>query len=179
MDYAVVLYLDMEAEHKIQAIINKVVENGVNPYMVSTKIPPHITIGAFKSTDHCSLLINRVDNDIEKFTAGQVFWASIGIFNPNVLYLAPVLNKYLQTSCEQINESLKDITEIGDNGHYLPYQWVPHTAIAVKLDDEELKNAFEIVQKEFQAFGGTANRLVLAQCNPYKEIKIWQLEVRM
>lgn len=57
----------------------------------------------------------------------------------------------------------------------MPNQWVPHTAIAVKLTPETLKEAFAIVQKKFSAFGATAERIVLARAEPYEELKSWEL----
>lgn len=36
MDYAIVLYFDEASENKIQTIINKVAENGINYYMIDS-----------------------------------------------------------------------------------------------------------------------------------------------
>lgn len=74
-----------------------------------------------------------------------------------------------------VNERLLRYAEVGNKGNYLPNQWVPHAALAVKLSPETLKVAFDAVQSEFQAFGGKADRIALAKCNPYKELKVWKL----
>lgn len=176
MDYAVVFYFDYATENKIQKLINRVANHCGNEYMIKTKIPPHVTVSAVKSDDE-NLLIYEVEKQIGSIESGDICFASIGIFNPNVIFLAPVLNEYLINSCNLLNEKLLVVSEVSDNGNYLQYQWVPHTAIATKLSKDELKKAFEIVQSEFNVFVGKTNRIALARCNPYKELKIWSLDM--
>lgn len=96
-------------------------------------------------------------------------------FQPNVIFLAPVLNDYLSDICKILNETLLKVAEIGDNGNYLPNKWVPHTAIATALTSEQLKKAFDIIIKKFSAMDGKTNRILVAQCKPYKVIKTWDL----
>ena len=103
-------------------------------------------------------------------------FANIGVFNPYVIYLGPVMNEFLQNTCRTVNESLLKHAEVGNKGNYLPNQWVPHAGIAVKLTPEALKEAFAIVQERFSAFGATAERIVLARAEPYEELKSWTLK---
>ncbi len=169
MDYAVALYFDKTTEQRIKTLIHDVATRTGNSYMMDVGIPPHLTIGMFRSDDE-----ERIKAAFERcageITCGELFWASIGIFNPHVLFLAPILNTYLQRSCEHVNGVLSQIADIGDYGHYMPYQWVPHTALAVKLTAGQLKIGFEVVQQNFTVFGGSAERLILARCNPFHEL---------
>lgn len=174
MNYAVVLYFDESTNNKIQSLINNTAANCGNEYMVKTDIPPHITISSITS-DNKDLLIEGIDAFSDRLTKGEIFWASIGVFNPNVLFLSPIMNEYLLELCKFVNRQLLKVGEAGDNGFYLPYQWMPHTTIATKLSEAELSKAFETVKNEFKGFGGIADKIALAQCNPYKEIKIWKL----
>ena len=103
-------------------------------------------------------------------------FANIGVFNPYVIYLGPVMNEFLQNTCRTVNESLLKHAEVGNKGNYLPNQWVPHAGIAVKLTPEALKEAFAIVQAKFNAFGATAERIVLAKAEPYEELCAWELK---
>ena len=86
------------------------------------------------------------------------------------------MNEFLRNTCETVNERLLKYAEVGNKGQYLPNQWVPHAAIAVKLTPDALKEAFAIVQEKFSAFGAMADRIVLARCEPYEEIKVWELK---
>lgn len=174
MQYAIVCYFDEETEKVIQKLIDRVAETSGNEYMIHAKIPPHITVCSVDSQEE-KQLISKMDDLMTNMDCGQVCWPSIGIFNPSVLFLTSVLNEYLHKLNQTINQKLMPVAKAGDNGNYLPFHWIPHTAIATRLTEEQLKKAFEVVQSEFTPFAGKINRFVLARSNPYKEVKIWEL----
>ena len=178
MDYAIALYFDKATADYFCNIINAIARSGGNNYMVDTKIPPHITISFFcaEKIEQIEKIKNELDNNLADFTAGDVIWTSLGIFVPAVIFAAPVLSEYLLNACINANKIVEPFSEVGDYGHYLPFNWVPHTALAVKLDQAGLKTAFDIASQQFNPISGRINRLVLAECNPYKEIAIWDLK---
>ena len=175
IDYAVTLEFDKETENKIQEMIDEVARATGYDYMKQSKIPPHVTVSALVSDNEAALL-SEMESIAETLNKGSVFFASIGIFNPLVIYLGPVMNEFLQDTCRTVNERLLKYAEVGNKGQYLPNQWVPHMAIAVKLTPVTLKEAFSIVQKKFSAFGATAERIVLARAEPYEELRSWELK---
>ena len=144
-------------------------------FMVHSKIPPHVTVCALVSDDEKALLLEmeKIAGSLEK---SFVWFANIGVFNPYVIYLGPVMNEFLMNTCRTVNERLLKYAQVGNRGRYLPYQWVPHAAVAVKLTPEALEKAFSLVQKKFTAFGATAQRIVFARGEPYQEIKAWELK---
>ena len=174
IDYAVTLEFDKETENKIQEMIDEVARVTGCDYMKQSKIPPHVTVSALVSDNEAALLF-EMENIAASMQKGSVFFANIGIFNPLVIYLGPVMNEFLQDTCRTVNERLLQYASVGNRGRYMPNQWVPHTAIAVKLTPETLKEAFSIVQKKFSAFEATAERIVLARAEPYEELKSWKL----
>lgn len=150
MNYAVVLYFDDITNIQIQALINNAALSCGNEYMIKTNIPPHITISSITS-DNEDLLIEEIDAFAYGLSEGEIFWTSIGTFNPCVLFLAPILNEYLLELCKLVNRQLLKVGEAGDSGFYLPYQWMPHTTIATKLSEAELSKAFETVKMSLEA----------------------------
>ncbi len=174
IDYAVTLEFNKETENKIQEMIDEVAKATGCDYMKQSKIPPHVTVSALVS-DNEAVLLSEMEDIAASMQKGSVFFANIGVFNPLVIYLGPVMNEFLQDTCRTVNERLLKYASVGNKGHYLPNQWVPHTAIAVKLTPDALKEAFIIVQERFTAFGATAERIVLARAEPYEEIKSWKL----
>ncbi len=52
-----------------------------------------------------------------------------GTFFPNVLYLSPVLNTYLQELSEKVYKELLRIADARVHKCYRPMQWVPHATI--------------------------------------------------
>lgn len=175
MDYAIVLYFDTATEEIFTQII-KAIANSVHnqnaSYMLEHKIPPHITVSFFHADDIDEVVCVLNDSHLG-FTAGDIFWGTLGTFVPNVLFAAPVLNEYLLNTCTTINKLLKNRVNL--HRFYLPYQWVPHTTLATKLNQDELIMAFDIASKHFTSFGGKSNRIALVECNPYKEVRTWDL----
>ena len=174
IDYAVTLEFDKETENKIQEMIDEVARVTGCDYMKQSKIPPHVTVSALVSDNEAALL-TEMENIAASMNEGSVFFANIGIFNPLVIYLGPVMNEFLQDTCRTVNERLLKYGEVGNRGRYMPNQWVPHAGIAVKLTPELLKEAFTIVQEKFSVFEATAERIVLARAEPYEELKSWKL----
>ena len=175
MDYAVTLEFDRETVNKIQEFIDEVAKVTGCDYMKQSKIPPHVTVSALVSDNEEALLL-EMESIAESMNRDFIWFANIGVFNPFVIYLGPVMNEFLQNICRTVNERLLQHADIGNRGRYLPNQWVPHAAIAVKLTPEALKEAFSIVQEKFSAFGATAEKIVLARAEPYEELKAWELK---
>ncbi|MBQ8632776.1 MAG: 2'-5' RNA ligase family protein [Lachnospiraceae bacterium] len=175
IDYAVTLEFDRETENKIQELIDEVAKVTGCDYMKQSKIPPHVTVSALVSDDEESLLL-EMEKIAETMNKEFLWFANIGVFNPLVIYLGPVMNEFLQNTCRTVNERLLQHAEVGNRGRYLPNQWVPHAGIAVKLTPEALKEAFAIVQEKFSAFGATVEKIVLARAEPYEELRSWNLK---
>lgn len=178
MYYAVTLEFDKETEKKIQEMIDEVARVTGCDYMKQSKIPPHVTVSGLVSDNEASLL-QEMEKIAESMTKSFVWFANIGVFNPLVIYLGPVMNEFLQNTCRVVNERLLKYADVGNKGQYLPNQWVPHAAVAVKLTPDTLKEAFTVVQEKFSAFGATAEKIVLARCEPYEELKSWELKEQM
>jgi hypothetical protein len=177
MDYALCLVFDTETEEKFSNIINAIADSGAGRYMADVKIPPHITV-AFFQTEHIGQITGMLNESITAFPAGGIVWASLGAFVPACIFAAPVMTEYLQNACINANRLVAPFSQPGDGGHYLPGQWVPHTALAVQLTTEGLKTAFDIAAQHFSFISGHATRLMLAECNPFKAVRTWDLEAK-
>ena len=175
IDYAITLEFDKETENKMQALIDEVAEATGCDYMKRAQIPPHVTVSALVS-DKEKALLAEMESIAETMKKGEVWFANIGVFNPLVIYLGPVMNAFLFNACKTVNERLLKYADVGNRGNYLPYRWVPHAAIAVKLTPDALKTAFGIVQERFTAFGATAEKIVLARAVPYEALCSWKLK---
>jgi len=174
MDYAVVLYFDKETESYFHDIIASIAHSGVSSYMIDHQIIPHITIADFH-TEKIDDIMDVLENNISDFKQGDVIWASLGSFVPRVLFAAPVMNEYLLNSCTRVNSLIKPLAPHCGNGQYLPFQWVPHTTLASRLNGDSLNTAFGVALQKFTAIKGICNKISLIQCNPVKEIKTWSL----
>jgi len=175
MDYAVTLEFDKETKNIIQEMIDEVARVTGCDCMKQSKIPPHVTVSALVG-DNEEALLSEMESVAKSLNKDFIWFANIGVFNPFVIYLGPVMNEFLQNTCSIVNERLLIHAEVGNRGRYLPNQWVPHAAVAVKLNPDTLKEAFAIVQEKFSAFEATVEKIVLARAEPYEEIKSWKLK---
>ena len=172
--YLVSLYFDDKTTIKIQNLIDKVAEKSKNKFMIDNNVPPHITIGAFE-TNNENEVIKILDKKLKNFKSGEIIFASIGVFKSSVVFLSPVLNEYLHNLSVNIYEDLKDIDNTIISKYYMPFQWMPHTTIAKKLNNEELFLAFQELEKNFNIFNGSVTKIGLSKTNPYEDIKLWDL----
>jgi hypothetical protein len=142
--------------------------------MLETKIPPHISIACF-STNLIEPIIDMISENLSTFKTGKIAWPSLGMFPPGILFAAPVLNEYLQNACIDANRLVEPLSAVGERGLYLPYNWVPHTTLACQLGENGLIKAVDAALGQFSFIAGKTNRLQLAVCNPYIEVKTWDL----
>ena len=172
--YLVSLYFDGITEGVINRQIERIAEKSGNYYMLEHMIPPHLTIASCKSIDQGKLL-EKLDMVMQMQKAGEINWVAPGSFLPHVLFLTPVLNRYLQDFCIACNDVPQDLQEEPEQNRYQPYTWLPHTTVARTLSDEQMIKGFRVLQANFRPFCGRVIKAGLAQSNPYHDIKTWRL----
>ena len=173
--YLVSLYFDKKSDARIRQYINTVAKRTGNTYMLDGKVPPHITISAFETRNE-KQVIDRLNTCMNQQQKGRVQWASVGAFFPNVIYISPVLNVYLHELSVSVYDAVKGVEDMIIRKCYQPFSWLPHTTIAKKLSQEEMRTAFMVLQESFGMFSGDVVRIGLAKTNPYEDIVTWELK---
>ena len=175
--YLVSVYFDEKTNRKIQQYIEKVAEKTGNTYMKDMEVPPHMTITAFEALDEEAAVqaLRRAAIQLER---GKVLWTAVGQFFPYVLYLTPVLNRYLHEMAVTVSEEFAKVEGVQFHTHYLPFQWQPHMTIGKKLSKEEMKIAFEVMQNSFSVTEGECIQIGLAKPNPHRDILVLDLLVK-
>lgn len=173
--YLISVYFDEKTNKIIQRHINQVAEKSGNTFMIDGNVPPHITISAFETRQE-DRIIEVLEEKMAELKQGTIQWASVGVFLPYVIYLAPVLNEYLHSLSQIIYDSIKEVEDISIRPFYRPFQWLPHTTIAKKLSKEEMTVAFQILQNSFGMFRGNVVKIGLAKTSPYRDIISWEIK---
>ena len=145
MYFAVTLEFDQESQNKMQEMIDEVARVTGCDRMKQENVPPHVTVCCLEG-DNEAVLLSEMEEIASSISKSTLRFANIGVFNPFVIYLGPIMNEFLQNTCRTVNERLLQHAEVGNKGNYLPNHWVPHAGIAVKLTSEALRVAFDIVQ---------------------------------
>lgn len=172
--YAVTLEFDKESEDKMQEMIDEVARVTGCDLMKQQNVPPHVTVCCLEG-DNDDVLLSEMEAIAATMKKSPIRFADIGVFNPFVIYLGPIMNDFLWNTCRRVNERLLQFAEVGNKGNYLPNRWVPHAGIALKLTPEALKEAFAIVQEKFRPFDAMVERIVLVKAEPYEEMWAWEL----
>ena len=173
--YLVSIYFDEETNKTINRYIQQVAKQTGNTFMLEGNVPPHITISAFESLEEDAVL-QVLEQSVKRMRGGELQWVSVGTFLPHVIFLQPVLNRYLHQLQEQSYETIQAVGDSKISTMYQPFQWLAHTTIGKTLDREQLREAFFALQNSFVPFEGQVVKIGLAKTNPYTEIKNWDLE---
>ena len=173
--YLISIYFDKESEKRIRNYMREIGKVTGNTMMLDGNVPPHITVAAFEaeSEDTAREIFLHGAKNVK---AGEVQWVSIGTFLPGVIYITPVLNKYLQELSETFHEEVSKTQGVRVNQKYLPYHWLPHSTLAKRLSREQLVTAFMTMQNQFSPLVGKVTQIGLAKTNPYTDLEIVELE---
>lgn len=173
--YLISIYFDENTEKKMKGYMNQIAKKSGDFAMIEGNVPPHITVSAFAavSEKEAKDIFERVAGKIK---SGKIYWVSIAAFFPQVIYLSPVLNEYLH----QISEiTYKEVTQSENvilKGHYEPFAWMPHGTLAKYLTEEQMRTAFEVLQKQFAPFESKVVKIGLTRTNPYEDLIVRELK---
>ena len=172
--YLISIYFDEQTNNRIQQYINQVAKKSGNTFMIDGNVPPHITISAFETKQE-EKVIQILEEKAREIKPGTLQWVSIGVFLPHVIYLAPVLNEFLNRLSLKIYKELSEVEDMKVRPCYRPLQWMPHTTIGKTLSKEEMGIAFQVLQNQFGVFRGQVTKIGLAKTNPYEDLALFDL----
>lgn len=173
MQYAVVLEFDEASKTYMQTLLKTAATAADNAYMRTNGIAPHLTLALFDTTDEAAAF--AVANTLlQQANRLKIPVSALSAFVPHVLFLSPAATPAL-LALNQIAFQATQAAAATPDSYYYPQTWVPHIALAVQLDLPALQKAFSAVSEQFWQCIATATTLSLVRCNPYKNIKSWQL----
>ena len=173
--YLISIYFDEKTDKRIRSYMTQIAKHTENTAMIQGEVPPHLTISAFgaDSEEEAREIFYKVSRNVKP---GNLQWAAVGAFLPQVIYLSPVLNEYLQNVSEITYKEVVSSKNVSLKGNYRPYGWMPHTTLAKHLTKEQMTKAFEVLQGQFGPFEGCVTKIGLARTNPYKDIELLEFK---
>lgn len=172
--YLISIYFDEKTNDRIKSYMKEVCRASGNVFMMENEVPAHITLSAFE-TLHEEIVLNSLNHVTKEFPRNKIEWVTVGTF-PTVIFIQPVLNEYLHNMSSAIYEGIVNIPNTKVSKYYKPFSWLPHATIAKQLSEEEMRKAFDVLQKSFGVFEGEIVRIELAKKNPYRVIASWELD---
>lgn len=177
MKVAVILVLNDEAQEKINFVKYKMTDKGVprNGFQVN-----HITLADVEIEDsQLPQLESVVEIFLSKLTNVNLHLESVGAFvkQKNVIFYSPFLDEKLIN----INAGLCDLLQFNNikcNPLYIKNQWQPHLTVGIKIDNNQLIDAFKImVENNILPMDCICDKIQLL-CHdpkPYKILKSYDL----
>lgn len=162
--YAVSLYPDDSCSAQVSSITMSLAETSV-------PLLPHITLGMFHAKEEDVPLLQKI---FKEFAAGlrafDISFCGADNFCDKVIFLSVQKSELLLNANANLHKKLLPYFEPGGNRNYLPENWCPHIALALKLNKTQFEKAFAAAKKlELPKSAGIC-RAAIAQCHPYKEI---------
>lgn len=173
--YLISLYFDEKTNQIIQSCMKCAADASGNTDMLDHEVPPHITLSVFESRATETELVEKLDELFLNGKTCEIMWVSVAAFFPRVLYLVPVLGRDLHELTLHIYEAIEGWRETHVQEYYRPFNCQPHTTVARKMTQEEMRKAFEGLQRSFVPFRGKAVRVGLSEGTLKREIKSWSL----
>lgn len=182
--YAITLYFDDTTTAQIRTLTAELSSVTANDYMIANSVPPHLTLGMFHAEyselQKLEALFGEFAGAVKDELAGSDFpivFAGPDYFLDKVIFLKPAVVSR-DTLCH-LNELLHKLFlphfEPADNRNYLPENWVPHVALGVKLTHEGFEKGMAFLKTAQGITPGLVVQIGLARCNPYNEIKNYNL----
>ena len=186
--YAITLYFDDAVTKQIRVLTSDLAAITSSDYMIANSVPPHLTLGMFHAEDFeleklealFGEFVRAVQNE---FTGRElpIAFAGPDNFLDKVIFLKPedACRGVLCHLNEQLHQLFLPHFEPADNHNYLPGNWVPHVALGVKLTHEGFENGMEFLKNAQGIPSGRCVQIGLARCNPYNEIKNYNLSSKL
>ena len=174
--YAVSLHFSQKVNEIVLSTLNAIADETGNRFIIENKIPPHITIGAFRAArEEEAKLLQLVEDFAQRQKAGTVQFSGVGNFNGKVLFLKPEKNLFLSEINNALHNLLLPEFEKAENGYYLPDIWVPHTTLATRLNQSQFSAAEKIAKQITLPLEATIDEIAVYQCSPFLELKKYKL----
>lgn len=174
--YAISLHFPPDVNQMISSAVKSIAVATGNSFILEKNIPPHITLGAFHASKNDeSKLISIVEEFSKNQKTGAIQFKEIGNFKKKVLFLKPEKNAFLSQINSELHLLMLSEFEKAENGYYLPENWLPHTTLATRLNQNLFGKAFRIAEQIRLPLETCANEIAVYKCSPFKELKKFML----
>ncbi len=167
--YLISAYFDAKSSGELNRLIEGIAKVTGNTFMLSNKVPPHLTITAFDTKEE-DFVVDSFLEISQGIKAGNILIPTIGQLLPYVLYAGIVPNNYLFNLQKVTVDEISEIQYTLLNRFYKPDSWLPHITLAKTLDEKQMRQAFDYVQKSFIPLEATITEIGLAKTNPHRDI---------
>ena len=146
-----------------------------NNYMLDNSVPPHLSLGLFHAEEEKAGEMLKLFEQFAESLKTEGRTLSLNFDGPDnfadkVIFLSVSRDEPLMKLNRDLHQLFLPHFEAGDNRNYLPENWVPHIALAVKLGGTQFEKGFDVAKNFPLPKSAKISSSTLARCNPYNEI---------
>lgn len=146
-----------------------------NNYMLDNSVPPHLSLGLFHAEEERTDEMEKLFCEFAEGLKSEGTNLCLNFNGPDkfadkVIFLSVERDEPLMKLNRDLHQLFLPHFEAGDNRNYLPENWVPHIALAVKLDSQQFEKGFSVAKTLLLPQSAKINSATLAKCNPYNEV---------
>lgn len=146
-----------------------------NNYMLDNSVPPHLSLGLFHAEEEKTDEMVKLFEEFAESLKSEGSNLSLNFNGPDnfadkVIFLSVARDEPLMKLNHNLHQLFLPHFEAGDNRNYLPENWVPHIALAVKLVGTQFEKGFEVAKSFPLPKTAKICSATLARCNPYNEV---------
>ena len=173
--YAVTLYFDSHTNELILEAMKDIAAATGNNYMLDNSVPPHLSLGLFHAEEEKAGEMVKLFEEFAESLKSRDAGLSLNFNDPDnfadkVIFLNVSRDEPLMKLNRDLHQLFLPHFEAGDNRNYLPKNWVPHIALAVKLSGTQFEKGFEVAKNFPLPKSAKITSATLARCNPYNEV---------
>ena len=146
-----------------------------NNYMLDNSVPPHLSLGLFHAEEEKAEVMKKLFREFAEGLKSEGSNLSLNFNGPDnfadkVIFLSVARDEPLMKLNRDLHQLFLPHFEAGDNRNYLPENWVPHIALAVKLGGQQFEKGFDVAKIFPLPKSAKITSATLARCNPYNEV---------
>ena len=169
--YLISVYFEEKSNRELQRHIDNIAEVTGNTFMTDNNVPPHMTITSIEARSG-ELLTPAFEAAASRLETGKIIIPTIGMLLPYVLYAGVIPNSYLLKMQQAFINEIGKLPEVSFSKYYQQDSWLPHITLGKTLEQQQMKAAFEVLQKHFKPFEAKVVSVGLAKTNPHEDITI-------
>lgn len=169
MPYAIEMFFDEELDATIRSVWNKLAERKLAPYLAGCGSRPHVSLAVYDDLD-----VPTAEDRLKSFAASlapfsMMMW-NLGIFSsPPVVFYAPQVTQGLLALHSKFHDHFQGLGQ-GPAEYYLPGRWVPHCALAVRVEPSRLPRVVDTCRKECPPVSGEVREIGIVRFLPVVQL---------
>ncbi|MGL4572684.1 MAG: 2'-5' RNA ligase family protein [Clostridium sp.] len=159
--YIVDIFLDNRSSRYVKSIWEQLSKSGIDSSLINTDgLSPHITLAIYEKIDEEKFIV-KMKEFKSKIKVVDTRFDILGVFpDTGACFTTPVVTDELLNLHKEYYEYFKEFEETA-RLYYLPGKWNPHCSLAMGLNKQKMKEAFDFVLDIFEPFEASLDGIAL------------------